>query len=100
MIDLCELGERPPLGEVPKRMHAYVVRQNRFGQPRDAWKREVIPTPTLGPDEVLVYVMAPAITNTTGGPRWARPPTATPEPRRPAGPKTFTPAAATARGSS
>ncbi len=61
MIDLCELGERPPLGEVPKRMHAYVVRQNRFGPPRDAWRREVIPTPTLGPDEVLVYVMASGI---------------------------------------
>src|SRR3989442_2625243 len=61
MIDLCELGERPPLGEVPKRMHAYVVRQNRFGQPRDAWRRETIPTPTLGPDEALVYVMASGI---------------------------------------
>jgi crotonyl-CoA carboxylase/reductase len=61
MIDLCELGERPPLGEVPTRMHAFVVRQNRFGQPRDAWRREVIPTPTLGPDEVLVYVMASGI---------------------------------------
>ena len=61
MIDLCELGERPPLGEVPKRMHAYLVRQNRFGQPRDAWRREIIPTPTLGPDEVLIYVMASGI---------------------------------------
>jgi crotonyl-CoA carboxylase/reductase len=61
MIDLCELGERPPLGEVPTRMHAFLVRQNRFGQPRDAWRREVIPTPTLGPDEVLVYVMASGI---------------------------------------
>ena len=61
MIDLCELGERPPLGEVPTRMHAYLVRQNRFGQPRDAWRREIIPTPTLGPDEVLIYVMASGI---------------------------------------
>ena len=34
MADLYDLGERPPLGEVPKRMHAYVVRQNRFGPPR------------------------------------------------------------------
>ena len=49
MIELCEIGERPPLGEVPRRMHAYLVRQNRFGQPRDAWRREIIPTPTLGP---------------------------------------------------
>ena len=42
-------------------MHAFAVRQNRFGQPRDAWKREVLPTPTIGPDEVLVYVMASGI---------------------------------------
>ncbi len=61
MADLYELGDKPPLGEVPARMHAYLVRQNRFGQPRDAWKREVIPTPTIGPDEVLIYVMASGI---------------------------------------
>ena len=61
MADLFDLGVKPPLGEIPKRMHAYLVRQNRFGQPRDAWKREVIPTPTIGPDEVLVYVMASGI---------------------------------------
>ena len=45
----------------PTRMHAFAVRQNRFGQPRDAWKREVLPTPTIGPDEVLIYVMASGI---------------------------------------
>src|SRR5436309_420148 len=61
MADLYDIGEKPPLGEVPARMHAYVVRQNRFGQPRDAWKREVIPTPAIGPDEVLIYVMASGI---------------------------------------
>src|SRR2546425_1539407 len=61
MADLYDLGERPPVGEIPKRMHGYVVRQNRFGPPRDAWRREVIPTPTIRPDEVLVYVMASGI---------------------------------------
>jgi len=61
MADLYDLGERPPVGEIPKRMHAYVVRQNRFGPPRDAWRREVIPTPTIRPDEVLIYVMASGI---------------------------------------
>src|SRR5438046_422197 len=61
MADLYDLGERPPVGEIPKRMHAYVVRQNRFGPPRDAWRREVIPTPTIRPDEALIYVMAPGI---------------------------------------
>src|ERR671912_689214 len=61
MPDLYDLGQRPPVGDVPKQMHAFLVRQNRFGQPRDAWKREVIPTPSIGPDEVLVYVMASGI---------------------------------------
>ena len=61
MADLYDLGDKPPLGDVPSRMHAYVVRQNRFGPPREAWKREVIPTPTIGADEVLIYVMASGI---------------------------------------
>jgi crotonyl-CoA carboxylase/reductase len=61
MADLYDLGERPPLGMVPKQMHAYAVRQNRFGQPKEAWKREVLPTPSIGRDEVLVYVMASGI---------------------------------------
>jgi crotonyl-CoA carboxylase/reductase len=59
--DLYDLGDRPPLGFVPRRMHAYAVRQNRFGQPRDAWKREVLPTPSLRSDEVLIYVMASGV---------------------------------------
>lgn len=61
MSDLFDLGERPPLGVVPALMHAYVVRQNRFGPPRDAFKREVIPTPTLRDDEALIYVMASGV---------------------------------------
>src|SRR5262249_5408164 len=61
MADLYDLGERPAVGEVPARMHAYVVRQSRFGQPRDAWKREIIPTPSIGADEALIYVMASGI---------------------------------------
>ena len=61
MADIYDLGDQPRLGDVPKRMHAFVVRQNRFGPPRDAWKREIIPTPAIGPDDVLIYVMASGI---------------------------------------
>ena len=61
MADIYDLGDEPRLGDVPKRMHAFVVRQNRFGPPRDAWRREIIPTPAIGPDEVLIYVMASGI---------------------------------------
>ena len=61
MTDLYDLGDQPPLGHVPARMHAYAVRQDRFGQPRDAWRREIIATPAVQDDEVLIYVMASGI---------------------------------------
>lgn len=59
--DIVALGERPELGVVPQNMHAFLVRQDRFGEPKDAWQREVIPVPELGPLDVLVYVMATGI---------------------------------------
>lgn len=55
------LASLPPLGEVPERMHAQVVRQERFGEPVEAFQLEEIPTPKLRPDEVLVAVMAAGI---------------------------------------
>lgn len=60
-MEICDLGQLPPLGTVPKKMHAFAVRQDRFGPPRTAWRREIIPTPTIGPNEVLIYVMATGI---------------------------------------
>ncbi len=59
--EICALGERPELGVVPEKMHAFVVRQDRFGEPKDAWQREIINTPEIGPKDVLVYVMATGI---------------------------------------
>ena len=59
--DLYELGEAPPLGHVPARMLAMTIRRERFGPPKDAFQREVVPTPGIGPREVLVYVMAAGI---------------------------------------
>ena len=59
--DLYDLAERPPLGEVPARMYAQVIRQRRFGDPITAFEREVIPVPELKPKDVLVYVMAAGV---------------------------------------
>tara|TARA_B100001250_G_scaffold407236_1_gene427656 strand:+ start:1986 stop:3227 length:1242 start_codon:yes stop_codon:yes gene_type:complete len=59
--DIYDLGDMPPLGEIPKQMHAFTVRQDRFGAPKDAWKREIIDVPEIGPKDVLVYVMATGI---------------------------------------
>ena len=55
------IGTLPPLGEVPPQMWAQVVRQDRLGEPIDAFRPEVIETPEPGPGEVLIAVMAAGI---------------------------------------
>jgi crotonyl-CoA carboxylase/reductase len=59
--EIYELGEIPELGEVPARMHAQVIRPDRFGEPKDAFRLEQVPVPALGPRDVLVYVMAAGV---------------------------------------
>jgi crotonyl-CoA carboxylase/reductase len=55
------LGEVPDLGVLPERMHAQLIRQSRFGEPRDAFAIEEVRLPELGPRDVLVYVMAAGV---------------------------------------
>ncbi|MEX2422101.1 MAG: crotonyl-CoA carboxylase/reductase [Actinomycetota bacterium] len=59
--DLYEIGEAPPLGEVPRRMHAQLVRPDRFGEPKDAIRDEVIDVPEIGSRDALVMVMAAGV---------------------------------------
>jgi crotonyl-CoA carboxylase/reductase len=59
--ELFDVGEMPPLGVVPRSMHAWVVRPERFGEPIDSLQPEVIDVPSIGEDEVLVYVMAAGV---------------------------------------
>ncbi len=56
-----DIGEQPPLGEVPPKMHAWLTRAERFGEPMEAWKTEIIDVPEIADDEVLVYVMAAGV---------------------------------------
>jgi crotonyl-CoA carboxylase/reductase len=42
-------------------MLAQVIRAERFGEPRDAFQLEALEVPTLGPRDVLVYVMAAGV---------------------------------------
>ncbi len=42
-------------------MLAQVIRAERFGEPRDAFREEALAVPALGPHEVLVYVMAAGV---------------------------------------
>ncbi|MFZ4537985.1 crotonyl-CoA carboxylase/reductase [Propionivibrio sp.] len=58
---LYEIGDMPPLGEVPEKMHAWLIRAERFGKPMEAFQKEVVNTPSIADDEVLVYVMAAGI---------------------------------------
>ncbi|MBI4579707.1 MAG: crotonyl-CoA carboxylase/reductase, partial [Planctomycetes bacterium] len=55
------VGTLPPQGQVPRRMLAQVIRKDRLGEPRDAFRVEEMDTPEPGPDQVLVAVMAAGI---------------------------------------
>jgi crotonyl-CoA carboxylase/reductase len=59
--DIYEIGEIPPLGEVPPRMYAQVIRPERFGEPEKAFQVEDIPVPEVGSHDALVLVMAAGI---------------------------------------
>jgi crotonyl-CoA carboxylase/reductase len=59
--DVYDIGEIPPLGEIPPRMHAQLVRPERFGEPRESIVDEVIDVPEIGPHEALVLVMAAGV---------------------------------------
>ncbi len=59
--EIYEIGEVPPIGYVPKRMYAQVIRTERLGEPMRAFKVETLEVPELRPDEALVYVMAAGI---------------------------------------
>jgi crotonyl-CoA carboxylase/reductase len=56
-----EIGRIPPLGEVPSTMPAQVIRPERFGEPARAFQVEWIDTPSPGPRDALVLVMAAGI---------------------------------------
>jgi crotonyl-CoA carboxylase/reductase len=59
--DLYAVAEAPPLGHVPPKMHAFTVRKERFGPPMESFRLEVVETPEIADDEVLVYVMAAGV---------------------------------------
>ena len=56
-----QIPELPPVGTVPPTMLAQVVRQDRLGEPIDAFQIEEIETPQIAADEVLIAVMAAGI---------------------------------------
>ncbi|MCB1192826.1 MAG: crotonyl-CoA carboxylase/reductase [Leptospiraceae bacterium] len=59
--EIVPIGELPELGVVPKKMYAQVIRPERYGEPKNAFQIEQIDVPEIGPDEVLVAVMAAGV---------------------------------------
>ena len=51
--ELYELNEAIPVGEVPKKMYAQTIREDRFGEPKKAFQKEVVDVPEIGPDDVV-----------------------------------------------
>lgn len=60
-MQIADIGTMPPLGVIPKKMHAIVIRKDREGDPAMAMRHEEIAPPEVGPNEVLVWVMAAGV---------------------------------------
>ena len=68
--DLYDVGEMLPLGYVPKSMYAWAIRHERHGEPNKSFQIEVVETPTLDSQDVLVLVMAAGVNSMAFGPDW------------------------------
>lgn len=58
---LFAIGSEIPLGLVPAKMHAWTIRRERHGSPAAAFRQEIVDVPAIGPDDVLVLVMAAGV---------------------------------------
>ncbi|PCJ44499.1 MAG: crotonyl-CoA carboxylase/reductase [Alphaproteobacteria bacterium] len=59
--DLYDVGEIPPIGHVPAKMHAWVIRRDRHGPPEQSMLEEIVDVPEIESDEVLILVMAAGV---------------------------------------
>jgi crotonyl-CoA carboxylase/reductase len=59
--DLYEVGEMPPLGHVPPKMHAWAIRRERHGEPDQSFQLEVVDVKKPDSHEVVVLVMAAGV---------------------------------------
>lgn len=58
---LYEIGEIPPIGVVPEKMYASVIRPERYGPSITAFQQEVVDVPPVKRGQVQVMVMAAGI---------------------------------------
>ena len=59
--DLYAVGEMPPLGHLPEKMHAWAIRRERHGEPDKSFQLEVVPVDRPDSHEVVVMVMAAGV---------------------------------------
>ena len=59
--DLYDVGEMPPLGHLPEKMHAWAIRRERHGEPDEAFQLEVVDVKKPDSHEVVVLVMAAGV---------------------------------------
>ena len=59
LTNVAEVSTEP--GTLPDKMTAWVIREERFGEPRDAFQLEEIEVPEPGAFEVIVRVMAAGV---------------------------------------
>jgi crotonyl-CoA carboxylase/reductase len=69
--ELYDLGEMPPLGEVPEKMHAWLIRAERFGPPTRRSSRRSSTSRRSPTTRCSSTSWRPASTTTTSGPAWA-----------------------------
>ena len=54
--NLYEVGDIPELGFVPEKMYAWTIRRERHGNPEKSFQIEVVDTPKVDSNEVLVVM--------------------------------------------
>ncbi len=59
--DLYDIGEIPPLGHLPEKMHAWAIRRERHGDPDQSFALEVVDVKKPDSHEVVVLVMAAGV---------------------------------------
>ncbi|MEM9427304.1 MAG: crotonyl-CoA carboxylase/reductase [Pseudomonadota bacterium] len=59
--DLYDMGEIPPMGHLPEKMHAWAIRRERHGDPDKSFAREVVDVKKPDSREVVVLVMAAGV---------------------------------------
>ena len=59
--ELYDVGEMPPMGHLPEKMHAWAIRRERHGEPDKSFELEVVDVKKPDSHEVVVLVMAAGV---------------------------------------